>query len=60
MEIDEMRVDDYLKLAKKDRLENLNNMANATECNFREVMMFALVSIAETLDDIQTSLSKKE
>ena len=51
---------DRIKIAKEDRLENLANMANATECNFREVMMFALVSIAETLADIQTSLSKKE
>ena len=49
---------DRIKMAREDRLEDLANMANATECNFREVMMFALVSIAETLDSIRQHLSK--
>jgi len=51
---------DRLNIAKENRLEDIQRMANATECNFREVMMYALISIAETLADIQASLSKKE
>ena len=51
---------DRIRMAKKDRLDNLANMANATECDFREVMMYALVSIAETLHEIDETLKRKE
>ena len=43
----------------QERLEHLDNMADATQCNFTETIMYALVSIANLLNEIKNSLNKE-
>ena len=43
----------------QERLENLDNMADANNCDFTETIMYALVSIANLLNEIKNSLNKE-
>lgn len=43
----------------QERLEALDNMADADNCDFNETIMYALVSIANSLNEIKNSLNKE-